>query len=322
MEDYPMSVENILKTIKDEDVQFVDIRFTDTKGKEQHVSVPARVVDEDFFKDGKMFDGSSIAGWKGIHESDMTLLPDPDTAVMDPFYEERTLNIRCDVVEPTTGEGYARCPRSAAKRAEAYLKSSGVGDAAYFGPEPEFFIFDDVRWGVEMKGAFYAIESEESSWASARVFEDGNIGHRPGIKGGYFPVPPVDSMQDIRSTMCLIMDEMGLETEVHHHEVATAGQAEIGTKFDTLVRRAAVIFRANFAALVFFDIAARLDPGFAQAGQAEVDIDHGLRVGVGARGVVNRDRRFVGGLVQGDLAHRHADVFMNFACDVNLLRGG
>ena len=233
-----MSVENILKTIKDEDVQFIDIRFTDTKGKEQHVSVPARVVDEGFFENGKMFDGSSIAGWRGIHESDMTLMPDPDTAVMDPFYEERTLNIRCDVVEPTTGEGYARCPRSAAKRAEAYLKSSGVGDTAYFGPEPEFFIFDDVRWGVEMKGAFYAVESDESSWASEKVFEDGNIGHRPGIKGGYFPVPPVDSLQDIRSTMCLIMDEMGLETEVHHHEVATAGQGEIGTKFDTLVRRA------------------------------------------------------------------------------------
>ncbi|MCZ6895308.1 MAG: type I glutamate--ammonia ligase [Gammaproteobacteria bacterium] len=233
-----MSVENILKTIKDEDVQFVDIRFTDTKGKEQHVSVPARVVDEGFFENGKMFDGSSIAGWKGIHESDMTLMPDPDTAVMDPFYEERTLNIRCDVVEPTTGEGYARCPRSAAKRAEAYLKSSGVGDTAYFGPEPEFFVFDDVRFGAEMSGAFYAIESDESSWASGKVFEDGNIGHRPGVKGGYFPVPPVDSLQDIRSTMCLIMDEMGLETEVHHHEVATAGQCEIGTKFNTLVRGA------------------------------------------------------------------------------------
>ena len=233
-----MSVENILKTIKDEDVQFIDIRFTDTKGKEQHVSVPARVVDEGFFENGKMFDGSSIAGWKGIHESDMMLMPDPDTAVMDPFYEERTLNIRCDVVAPTTGEGYARCPRSAAKRAEAYLKSSGVGDTAYFGPEPEFFVFDDVRFGAEMSGAFYAIESDESSWASGKVFEDGNIGHRPGVKGGYFPVPPVDSLQDIRSTMCLIMDEMGLETEVHHHEVATAGQCEIGTKFNTLVRGA------------------------------------------------------------------------------------
>ena len=233
-----MSVENILKTIKDEDVSFVDIRFTDTRGKEQHVSVPAHEVDEDFFEAGKMFDGSSIAGWKGIDDSDMVLMPDTDTAVMDPFYEERTLNLRCDVVEPTTGEGYDRCPRSAAKRAEAYLKSSGVGDAAYFGPEPEFFVFDDVRWGVEMSGAFYAIESDESSWASGKAFEDGNIGHRPGVKGGYFPVPPVDSLQDIRSTMCLLMEEMGVKTEVHHHEVATAGQCEIGTIFDTLVRRA------------------------------------------------------------------------------------
>ena len=175
-----MSAENVLKTIKDEDVSFVDIRFTDTRGKEQHVSVPAHEVAEDFFDQGKMFDGSSIAGWKGIDDSDMVLMPDTETAVMDPFYEERTLNLRCDVVEPTTGEGYARCPRSAAKRAEAYLKSSGVGDAAYFGPEPEFFVFDDVRWGVEMSGAFYAIESDESSWASGKPFEDGNIGHRPG----------------------------------------------------------------------------------------------------------------------------------------------
>ncbi|MGR8918471.1 MAG: glutamate--ammonia ligase [Gammaproteobacteria bacterium] len=233
-----MSVESILKTIQDEEVVFVDIRFTDTKGKEQHVTVPAREINEDFFEDGKMFDGSSIAGWKGINESDMILMPDVDTAVMDPFFEEKTLNLRCDVVEPTTGEGYERCPRSAAKRAEAYLKSSGVGDTAYFGPEPEFFVFDDVRWSVEMRGASYAIDSDESSWNSEKVFEDGNIGHRPGVKGGYFPVPPVDSLQDLRSTMCLVMEEMGVPVEVHHHEVATAGQCEIGTRFDTLVRRA------------------------------------------------------------------------------------
>lgn len=233
-----MSVESVLKTIKDEDVRFVDIRFTDTKGKEQHVTVPARECNEDFFEDGKMFDGSSIAGWKGINESDMVLMPDPETAVLDPFFEDRTLIIRCDVVEPSTGEGYERCPRSAAKRAEAYLKSSGVGDTAYFGPEPEFFVFDDVRWGVEMGRAFYQIDSDESSWNSEKVFEDGNIGHRPGVKGGYFPVPPVDSLQDIRSTMCMTMEEMGVQVEVHHHEVATAGQCEIGTKFDTLVKRA------------------------------------------------------------------------------------
>ena len=233
-----MSLESILKTIKEEEVRFVDIRFTDTKGKEQHVTVPSREINEDFFEDGKMFDGSSIAGWKGINESDMILMPDASTAVMDPFFEEKTLIIRCDVVEPSTGEGYERCPRSAARRAEAYLKSSGIGDTAFFGPEPEFFVFDDVRWGNEMKGSFFNVDSDESAWNSQKVFEDGNIGHRPNIKGGYFPVPPVDSLQDLRSTMCLVMEEMGVEVEVHHHEVATAGQCEIGTRFDTLVRRA------------------------------------------------------------------------------------
>jgi glutamine synthetase len=233
-----MSAENVLKLIKDQEVRFVDIRFTDTKGKEQHVTVPVRECNEDFFEDGKMFDGSSIAGWKGINESDMILMPDASTAVMDPFFEEKTLIIRCDVVEPSTGEGYIRCPRSAAKRAEAYLKSTGIGDTAYFGPEPEFFVFDDVRWGIEMKGAFFSVDSDESAWNSEKVFEDGNIGHRPGIKGGYFPVPPVDSLQDLRSAMCLALEEMGVQTEVHHHEVATAGQCEIGTRFDTLVRRA------------------------------------------------------------------------------------
>ena len=233
-----MSVESILKTIKDEEVKFVDIRFTDTKGKEQHVSVPARLIKEDFFEDGQMFDGSSIAGWKGINESDMILMPDATTAVMDPFFEEKTLIIRCDIVEPSTGEGYVRCPRSVAKRAEAYLKASGVGDTAFFGPEPEFFIFDDVRWGVEMKGSFFHIDSDESAWNSQKVFDDGNIGHRPGVKGGYFPVPPVDSLQDIRSTMCLVLEQMGVPVEVHHHEVATSGQCEIGTRFDTLVKRA------------------------------------------------------------------------------------
>ena len=226
-----MSVESILKTIKDEEVKFVDIRFTDTKGKEQHLTVPSRECNDEFFEEGKMFDGSSIAGWKGINESDMILMPDASTAVMDPFFEEKTLIIRCDVVEPATGEGYIRCPRSVAKRAEAYLKASGVGDTAFFGPEPEFFIFDDVRWGVEMKGSFFNVDSDESSWNSAKVFDDGNIGHRPGVKGGYFPVPPIDSLQDIRSTMCLVLEQMGVPVEVHHHEVATAGQCEIEAIF-------------------------------------------------------------------------------------------
>lgn len=233
-----MSVDKVLTLIKEEQVRFVDLRFTDTRGKEQHVSIPAHKVDADFFEEGKMFDGSSIAGWKGINESDMTLMPEPETAVMDPFFDEPTLSIRCDVLEPSTRQGYERDPRSLAKRAEAYLKSTGIADAAYFGPEPEFFVFDEVRWGDDMQGAFYRIESEEAAWSSSEIIEEGNIGHRPAVKGGYFPVPPVDSMQDIRSNMCLMMEKMGVTTEVHHHEVGTAGQAEIGTKFDTLVKRA------------------------------------------------------------------------------------
>jgi glutamine synthetase len=229
---------NVLKMIKDNEVKFVDLRFTDTRGKEQHVSMPASTVDEEFFTDGKMFDGSSIAGWKGINESDMVLMPEPDTAVLDPFSDEVSLNIRCDILEPSTMQGYERDPRSLAKRAEAYLKSSGIADTAYFGPEPEFFVLDDVRWGADMSGAFYKVDSEEAEWNSERVYDDGNIGHRPGTKGGYFPVPPVDSLNDMRAAMCLAMEEMGVGVEVHHHEVATAGQCEIGTQFTTLVKRA------------------------------------------------------------------------------------
>ena len=231
-----MSVEKALELMKENDVKFVDFRFADTRGKEQHVTVPAHTVDEDLFEEGKMFDGSSIAGWKGINESDMILMPDATTAVIDPFYDETTLILRCDIVEPATMQGYERDPRSIAKRAEAYLKSTGIGDTAFFGPENEFFVFDDVRWSANMQGAFYKVDSEESSWNSERVYEDGNIGHRPGVKGGYFPVPPVDSLQDMRSAMCLTLEEMGLMTEVHHHEVATAGQGEIGVLFNTLVK--------------------------------------------------------------------------------------
>jgi glutamine synthetase len=229
---------DVIKMMKDNNATFVDLRFTDSKGKQQHVTLPAHSVDESMFESGKMFDGSSIAGWKGINESDMILMPDAETAVMDPFSEEPQMIITCDIVEPATGEGYERDPRSIAKRAEAYLKSTGIADTAFFGPEPEFFVLDDVRWGTEMSGSFYKVDSEEAGWNSEKVFEDGNIGHRPGVKGGYFPVPPVDSLVDLRAAMCLAMEEMGLETEVHHHEVATAGQCEIGTKFDTLVRRA------------------------------------------------------------------------------------
>jgi glutamine synthetase len=233
-----MSAADVLKLIKEKGVKFVDLRLTDTRGKEQHVTVPAHVVDSAFFDDGKMFDGSSIAGWKGISESDMILMPDPKTAVLDVFTEEPTLNIRCDVIEPLTMQGYERDPRSAAKRAEAYMRSTGIADEAYFGPENEFFIFDDVRWSAEMRGAFYSIDSIEGYWQSGKEREEGNMGHRPGIKGGYFPVPPVDSLQDIRSAMCLALEEMGLVVEVHHHEVAQAGQCEIGVKFGGLVQKA------------------------------------------------------------------------------------
>ncbi len=233
-----MSPADVLKMIEENGVKFVDLRLTDTRGKEQHVSVPSHIVDEAFFEDGKMFDGSSIAGWRGIHESDMILMPDTSTAVLDPFTEEATLNMFCNVIEPMTLQGYARDPRSTAVRAEAYLKSTGIADAAYFGPENEFFVFDDVRWRTDMHRTSYEIRSNEGAWQSGDEFEDGNIGHRPRVKGGYFPVPPVDSLADIRSAMCLALEEMGLTTEVHHHEVSTGGQGEIGVKFDTLVKKA------------------------------------------------------------------------------------
>jgi glutamine synthetase len=227
-----------LKMIEEHSVKFIDLRFTDTRGKEQHLSVPASHIDEETFREGKMFDGSSISGWKGIQESDMVLMPDDESAVMDPFTDEPTLNLRCDILEPSTMQGYERDPRSIAKRAEAYLKSTGVADTAYVGPEPEFFIFDDVRWGADMSGSFCKVDSQEASWNSEKVYEGGNIGHRPSNKGGYFPVPPVDSMQDLRSAMCLALEDMGVAVETHHHEVATAGQNEIGTRFNTLVRKA------------------------------------------------------------------------------------
>jgi glutamine synthetase type I len=233
-----MSANDVLKMIKDREVKFVDFRFTDTRGKEQHVGVPAKMVGMDKFEDGHAFDGSSIAGWKGIQASDMLLLPDPVTAYLDPFMDENTLVISCDVIEPSDGKGYDRDPRSIAKRAEAYLKSTGLGDTAYFGPEPEFFVFDSVNWQVDMSGCFCKVNSEEAAWSSAEKFDSGNTGHRPTVKGGYFPVPPVDSLNDIRAAMCLALEEIGVPVEVHHHEVATAGQCEIGTLFNTLVRRA------------------------------------------------------------------------------------
>ena len=233
-----MSASDVMKMIKEKDVKFVDFRFTDTQGKEQHVSVPSHTIDEDVLLEGKMFDGSSITGWKGINESDMILMPDCDSHVIDPFCEEVTMNVRCDIVEPSDMQGYNRDPRSIAKRAEAYLISTGIGDTAYFGPENEYFVFDGVQWGDEIGGVFYKIESEEAAWNTGKEYEGNNMGHRPHVKGGYFPVPPIDSLQDLRSTMCLTLEEMGVETEVHHHEVGTAGQCEIGALFNTLVRKA------------------------------------------------------------------------------------
>ncbi|OWW19724.1 type I glutamate--ammonia ligase [Noviherbaspirillum denitrificans] len=233
-----MTAADVLKLAKDNEVKFVDFRFADTRGKEQHVTVPVSQFGMDKFESGHAFDGSSIAGWKGIEASDMLLMPDPNTANIDPFMEETTLFMQCDVIEPSDGKGYDRDPRSIAKRAEAYLKSSGLGDTAYFGPEPEFFIFDNVRWKIDMSGCFVKIGSEEASWSTGRELEGGNTGHRPTVKGGYFPVPPVDSFQDMRSEMSLILEAMGIPVEVHHHEVAGAGQNELGTKFSTLVERA------------------------------------------------------------------------------------
>ncbi|MDP1649498.1 MAG: type I glutamate--ammonia ligase [Rubrivivax sp.] len=232
------TVADVMKMVKENEVKFVDFRFTDTRGKEQHVTVPVSHFDEDKFISGHAFDGSSIAGWKGIEASDMLLMPDPNTANLDPFYEEPTVILSCDVLEPGDGKPYERDPRSLAKRAEAYLKSSGIGDAAYFGPEPEFFIFDQVHWHIGMDGSSVKISSEEASWATNKDLEGGNMGHRPTVKGGYFPVPPVDSFQDMRSEMCLLLEQCGIPVEVHHHEVAGAGQNEIGTRFSTLVQRA------------------------------------------------------------------------------------
>ncbi|MCV6611595.1 MAG: glutamate--ammonia ligase [Amphritea sp.] len=227
-----------LNLIKENNVKWIDLRFTDTHGKEQHVTIPVSEVNEDFFEDGKMFDGSSISGWKGINESDMILQPDDSASVMDPFAEDSTLIVRCNIVEPATGQGYERDPRSVAKRAEAYLKSTGIADTAIFGPEPEFFVFDEVKWHADISGCGYTIGSEEASWYSSHNVEGGNTGHRPRVKGGYFPVPPVDSLHDLRAAMCDAMEAMGLTIEVHHHEVATAGQCEIGVGPNTLTAKA------------------------------------------------------------------------------------
>lgn len=233
-----MSLEHVLSMIEEHKVRYIDLRFTDTRGKEQHITIPAHQVNDDFFEEGKMFDGSSIGGWKGINESDMVLMPDATTAMLDPFFQDPTLIIRCDVLEPGTMQGYDCDPRSISKRAEDYLKSSGIADTVLFGPEPEFFLFDDIRFKNDISGASYAINDIEAAWNTNTQYEEGNKGHRPMVKGGYFPLPPVDSSQDIRSTMCNIMEEMGLVVEAHHHEVATAGQNEVATRFNTMTKKA------------------------------------------------------------------------------------
>ncbi|KAA0915770.1 MULTISPECIES: type I glutamate--ammonia ligase [Psychrobacter] len=238
----------LLDLIKSSNAKWVDFRFTDTRGKEHHMTFPAHSVDEEVMEDGKMFDGSSIAGWKGIEASDMILRPDPETAFIDPFFDAVTVVVTCDIIEPSTLQGYDRDPRSIARRAEEYLKSTGIGDTAFFGPEPEFFVFDEVKWSVNMSGVSHEIVAEEAAWSTNKDYEWGNMGHRPRVKGGYVPVPPVDSSQDMRAVMCDRIEDMIGEgcIEVHHHEV-TPCQLEIGVAFNTLVRKADEVQKLKYA---------------------------------------------------------------------------
>lgn len=233
-----MQLKEVKQIIAEHDVKFIDLRFSDTLGKEHHVSIPAHRLTDDLLLKGQPFDGSSISGWQGIECSDMLLKLDLNTTRLDPFYAEPTLFIICDVIDPISQKPYSRCPRNIAKCAEQFLRASKIGSTAYFGPEPEFFIFDSVTWGCDLSGSHVKIQSEEAEWSSAENYPAGNMGHRPGVKSGYFPVPPVDSLQDIRSEICLMLEALGIPTEIHHHEVATAGQCEIGTRFSSLVERA------------------------------------------------------------------------------------
>ena len=240
-----MSIEKVLTTIRDEEIEYLDVRFTDPRGKVQHVTVIVDLVDEDFLTEGFMFDGSSIAGWKSIDQSDMKLMFDTESIYIDPFYAEKTLCIHCNVVEPDTGEPYSRDPRSTALKAEAYLKSSGVGDAFYCGPEAEFFIFDDVRYSVSMNKVAFEVDAVDGAWNTDTVYEMGNSGHRPGIKGGYFPVNPIDPAQDLRSEMLSTMKRMGMKVDKHHHEVAST-QHELGLIFGTLTKQADEILKYKY----------------------------------------------------------------------------
>ena len=232
-----MSTDAVLQMIKDEDAAYVDIRFTDVRGKLQHVTVDVDLVDEDFLEEGFMFDGSSIAGWKSIENSDMKLMADTTSAYVDPFYAEKTICIHCSIVEPDTGEAYERDPRGTAQKAEAYLKSSGIGDVAYMGPEAEFFLFDDVRYSNSINKVSYEVDATDASWNTDTEYEMGNMGHRPGLKGGYFPVNPTDESQDLRSEMLSTMKRLGMKVDKHHHEVASC-QHELGLIFDSLTKQA------------------------------------------------------------------------------------
>lgn len=230
-----MSAKEVLQRIKTDDIKYIDFRFTDPRGKWQHVTFDRSLIDEEALAEGVMFDGSSIAGWKAINESDMLLMPDVDTATLDPFFAHPTLSIICDVLEPTTGEPYSRDPRGVAGKAQAYLKQTKIGDTAYFGPEAEFFVFDDVRFTTDPYNTGFRVDDVELPSNSGTKMEGGNLGHRVRTKGGYFPVPPIDSAQDMRSDMLSAMESMGVRVEKHHHEVGSA-QHELGMKFDTLVR--------------------------------------------------------------------------------------
>ena len=229
------SYERIKKIIQEDAIEFVDLRFCDLRGKEHHVTLPHQKIDENFFNYGKAFDGSSLCGWRNIDKSDLLLIPDISTLVRDLFSTVPTLIIRCDVYDPITSAPYARDPRAVTRRAEQYLAKSGIAEVCNFGQEFEFFIFDDVRWDIQIDGCFYSVDAAEASWNTGAIVEGGNKGHRPRTKGGYFPVPPVDNAHNLRSAMCQALDAMGLQPEVHHHEVATCGQNEITTRFSTLL---------------------------------------------------------------------------------------
>jgi glutamine synthetase len=232
------NADEVLKYIKDEGVKFVDVRFCDLPGVMQHFNVPAQSVGASFFTEGQMFDGSSIRGFQAINESDMKLIPDLNTAYIDPFRVEKTMNLTFSIVDPYTDEPYSRDPRQVARKAEAYLKSTGIADTAFFAPEAEFYIFDDVRFDTRQNEGYYHIDSIEGAWNTGRVEEGGNRGYKTPYKGGYFPVPPVDHYADLRDQISLELDKLGLEVERAHHEVGTGGQAEINYRFDTLLSAA------------------------------------------------------------------------------------